>query len=141
MATSGRKFVSAQLERPVDVTSFWAFVERASLLGCEFMLADPTAADLMQCLQRERALLGELGSEELLRSMDAFYSGMVEEGQRLSAIRADLPRELLIAIIRDTTITFDRWFIAARAGGAFWPTSADAARTFTNIVGRISQSH
>jgi TetR/AcrR family transcriptional regulator, transcriptional repressor of aconitase len=131
----------AKLERPVDVPSFWAFVERASILGYEFMLVDPTAADLMQCFQRERALLGELGSESLLRSMDGFYSAMIEEGQTLGAIRADLPAELLVAVVRDTTMTFDRWFVAARADGALWPTPADAARIFTDIVRRISGSH
>jgi AcrR family transcriptional regulator len=129
-----------QLEHPVDVSSFWVFVERASLLGYEFMLADPTAANLMQCLQRERALLGELGSEELLRSMDDFYSGMIEQGQKLGAIRSDLPFELLTAVLRDTTMTFDRWFVAARADGAIWPNPAEAARIYTDIVRRISQS-
>lgn len=125
------------LERPVDVSSFWAFVERASRLGYEFMLEDPTAAHLMQCVQRERALLGELGSDELLGSMDGFYAGMVEEGQCLGAVRTDLPTELLVALVRDTTMTFDRWFVTARDACGASPSPADAARTFTEVARRL----
>jgi AcrR family transcriptional regulator len=126
-----------RLERPVDVPSFWAFVERGSVLGYEFMLEDPVAANLMLCVQRERALLGELGSDELLSSMEGFYASMVAEGQRLGAVREDLPQELIVALVRDTTMTFDRWFVTARSHGACAPAPVDAARLFTDVVRRL----
>jgi AcrR family transcriptional regulator len=126
-----------RLERPTDANGFWAFVERASLLGYEFMLKDPVAANLMLCVERERALLGELGSDELLSSMAGFYAGMVAEGQALGAVRRDLPSDLLVALVRDVTMTFDRWFIATRSGGESAPTPAEAARSFTEVARRL----
>jgi AcrR family transcriptional regulator len=127
----------SRLERPEDDASFWAFVERASLLGYEFMLDDPTAALLVQCVQRELPLLGELGSEKLLGSMVGFYASMVEEGQRLGAVRTDLPFDLLVALVRDTTITFDRWFVVARDDRARPPSPAEAACLYTGVIRRL----
>jgi AcrR family transcriptional regulator len=124
------------LERPVDAESFWAFVERSSRLGYEFMLEDPVAAKLMLCIQRERKLLDELASERLVESMRAFYRNLVMEGQRLGAVRTDLPEDLLLELVRDTTMTFDRWFVATRASVAP-PSPIVAARTFTEVVRRL----
>jgi AcrR family transcriptional regulator len=124
------------LGRPVDAESFWEFVERSSRLGYEFMLEDPVAAELMLCLQRERKLLDELASERLVESMRAFYRNLVVEGQRLGAVRSDLPRDLLVELVRDTTMTFDRWFVTSRA--SVEPPSPDvAARTFTEVIRRL----
>ena len=128
-----------RLERPSDSRSFWAFVEQSSQLGYEFMLDDPVAAELMLCVQRERHLLDEFASERLLESMRAFYSGLVAEGQRLGAVRTDLPAELLVELVRDTTLAFDRWFITERAGSAP-PSPASAASTFTEVIGRLCKA-
>jgi hypothetical protein len=103
------------------------------------MLDDPVAAELMLCVQRERTLLDELASEQLLSSMRAFYGRLVVEGQRLGAVRTDLPDELLVELVRGTTMTFDRWFITARASAAP-PTPAEAARVFTDVVGRLCRA-
>jgi AcrR family transcriptional regulator len=124
------------LERPSDAESFWVFVEQSSRLGYEFMLDDPVAAELMLCVQRERHLLDEFASDRLLESMRTFYAGLVAEGQRLGAVRTDLPDDLLVELVRDTTIAFDRWFIAARAS-AEPPSPAVAARTFSEVIGRL----
>jgi AcrR family transcriptional regulator len=124
------------LDRPIDAESFWTFVEHGSRLGYEFMLGDPVAAQLMLCIQRERHLLDEFASERLLQSMRVFYGGVVAEGQRLGAIRTDLPEDLLVELVRDTTMTFDRWFITSRAG-ATPPSPALAARAFTEVIGRL----
>jgi len=100
------------------------------------MLDDPVAAELMLCVQRERQLLDELASERLLDSMRAFYGGLIAEGQRLGAVRTDLPEVLLVELVRDTTMTFDRWFVTARAG-ASPPSPAHAASTFTEVTERL----
>ena len=55
-------------EPPEDVNSFWRFIEQSSERGYVFMLEDQTAANLMLCIQREQALLGELGSKASLSS-------------------------------------------------------------------------
>ncbi|MBX3199933.1 MAG: TetR/AcrR family transcriptional regulator [Labilithrix sp.] len=122
---------------PSDAEGFWVFLERSAELGFEFMLEDPTAAALMMCLQREQALLGELGSTELLVAIEAHYTDLVREGQRLGTVRTDVPFDLLVALVRDTTMSFDRWFIAARARPADAPSSREAACWYTDAVQRL----
>jgi len=126
-----------RLERPADAAGFWDFVQRATTIGYALMLADPTAASLMQCMQREKALLGELVSHELLASMEAFYDEMIGEGQRLGAIRTDLPRRLVVDVVRDAAMTFDRWYVTERERGDAGVTPAEAARLFTDVARRI----
>ncbi len=142
--TYARFFAAIQgVEPPKDVTGFWRFVEQSSERGYVFMLEDRTAANLMLCMQRERALLSELGSSELLASIESFYADMVRLGQSLGAVRRDIPQDLLVALVRDVTMTFDRWFIGARAADiepadpALTPTSI--ARTFTEIARRLCE--
>jgi AcrR family transcriptional regulator len=129
------------VDRPTDASSFWQFVEQVTMRGYEFMLEDPTAASLMLCIQREKTLLGELGSSELLESMDGFYDEIVRQGQQLGAVRTDLRPDLLVALVRDVAMTFDRWFITARSSAdtapAPDPTPAAAARAFTEIAQRL----
>lgn len=139
-----RFFAAIQgVERPESVSGFWRFVEVSSERGYVFMLEDPTAANLMLCIQREQQLLSELGSGELLESINAFYDDMVRLGQALGAVRSDVPQNLLVALVRDMTMTFDRWFIGARAvsgqSDAHDVTPVSAARTFTEIVQRLCQ--
>lgn len=142
--TYARFFAAVQgLAPPQDVTGFWRFVAESSERGYVFMLEDRTAANLMLCMQREQALLSELGSSELLASIEGFYADMVDLGQSLGAVRRDVPRDLLVSLVRDVTMTFDRWFIGARAAGtetkAHPVTPASAARTFTEIAQRLCQ--
>lgn len=131
------------VQPPTDVTSFWRFVEETTERGYTFMLEDRTAANLMLCMQREQALLGELGSSELLTSIGTFYADMVALGQSLGAVRSDVPQDLLIALIRDMTMTFDRWFVTARAPDSNTAdatvTPASAARVYTEITQRLCQ--
>lgn len=127
------------VERPEGAEGFWAFVERSTELGYEFMLEDPTAAALMMCLQREKALLDELGSTELLGVIEAFYADMIREGQRLGTVRADMPFDLVVALVRDASMTFDRWFITARSASTS-PSPREAARWYTEVVQRLCRS-
>jgi len=127
------------LERPRSKQAFWDFVLRASSLGYRAMLEDPTSAAIMACMQREKALLGELGTAELLSSMDGFYDEVIAEGQRLGAIRTDLPHVLLRDVVRDAAMSFDRWFVADRDRGAQATTPEEAARVFADVVRRICE--
>lgn len=126
-----------RLERPTNAEGFWAFVLRVTTRGYGLMLEDPTAAHLMQCMQREKALLGELVSTEFLASMEGFYRDVISEGQRLGAIRTDLPQGLLADLVRDVAMSFDRWFVVERSRGAAAATPAEAARHFTDVARRI----
>ena len=126
-----------QLERPTNGDGFWDYVHRTAVLGYEFMLEDPTAAHLIQCMQREKALLGELVSSELLASLQNIYDAVIRDGQRLGAIRSDMPQSLLVDTVRTLAMTFDRWFITARSQGGDAPAPEQAATLYTDVVRRI----
>jgi hypothetical protein len=111
--------------------------EILDLAGFEFMIEDPTAAGLMQCMHRERGLLGELISVELLATMNDFYEQLVVEGQRLGAVRSDMPQRLLVEMVRNLAVTIDQWFISERQSGAGSPAAEEAADLFADLVRRM----
>jgi AcrR family transcriptional regulator len=123
----------AQLPQPQSVAEYWDFVERSSCSGFESMLADPTLAGLLQCLEREQALLGELAAERVLQKMSGFYRGMLEVGQRLGAVRSDVPPALLAEVVRGIAVSFDRWFVLECRKPSFMGCAA-AGRLFTSMV-------
>jgi AcrR family transcriptional regulator len=116
------------LPRPKTAAEFWRFVEAASLEGFELMLRDPTIAGLMQCLEREQALLGELASERVLDGQTRFYESLIAEGQRLGAVRTDLPTQLLADAARSLSLTFDRWFVLEHQKADFAGAATFAAQ-------------
>ncbi len=127
-----------QLARPASAAVFWQYILEATRIGYTIMLEDPTSGHMLQCMQRERALLGELVSTELLASIDGFYRDVIGRGQRLGAVRVDLPQELLVSVVRDMAMSFDRWFIVGRDG----PSAIDpdeAARLFTAMARRLCE--
>lgn len=129
----------AELERPQSAPEFWTFVHGASVRGFELMINDPTAAGLMQCVHRERSLLGELLTVDLLASMNDFYEQMIVEGQQLGAVREDVPQTLLVETVRNLSVTFDQWFVRERQNAASAPSAHEAASLFTDLVRRMVQ--
>jgi AcrR family transcriptional regulator len=131
----------SMVELPRHGKDFWAFVEQVTLSGYEFMVNDPNAAALMLCLQREKALVDELGSSDVLSTMGTFYADMIRRGQGVGAVRDDLPSELLLALVCDLATTFDRWFVLARGAGVSSappePSPAVAARLFADATRRL----
>jgi AcrR family transcriptional regulator len=130
----------ARLEGPRSSEAFWPFVHLASVRAFEFMIDDPTAAGLMQCVHRERSLLGELLSVSLLASMNDFYEQLIVEGQRLGAVRSDIPQALLVDMVRNLSMTVDHWFIRegqALQNAAAAPRAEEAASLFTDLVRRM----
>jgi TetR/AcrR family transcriptional regulator, transcriptional repressor of aconitase len=128
----------AKLERPKSASQFWEFVHRATVLAFEFMLQDPITGQLVQCMHRERALLGELASEEVLASMAGYYDDLVRDGRRLGAIRKDLSKELLGDLLRNVSATFDQWFIAEHPTRR--PRQVEQAATlFTDLARRLAE--
>lgn len=128
----------AQRKRPESAAEFWSFVEDSSRQGFEVMLQNPTIAQLMQCLEREQALLGELASERVLQSQSKFYEALVAEGQALGAVRKDVPLVLLSEAARGLAITFDRWFILEWFKPGFIGVEA-VARMFTELARRLCE--
>lgn len=127
-----------QLAPPTSAAEFWTFVEQRSLAGFRLMLRDPTIAALMQCMDREQALLGELDSERIVHDQRKFYEGLLEQGQRLGAVRVDLPLALLADVARSLAISFDRWFVVAWYKPDFMGLEA-AAKAFCDVVRRACE--
>jgi AcrR family transcriptional regulator len=128
----------AALPRPRTADEFWRFVQECSLEGFELMLRDPTIAGLMQCLEREQTLLGELASERVLNGQARFYESMITEGQRLGAVRTDLPTAVLAEAARSLSLTFDRWFVREHNQPGFAGTATFAAQ-YSELVRRVCE--
>ena len=124
------------LPPPTTVSEYWEFVERTSQRGFEIMQQDPTLAGLMRCLEREQALLGELASERVLQVMNDYYVEMLRHGQRLGAVRDDVPLELLTGVARGLAVTYDRWFVLACRKPDFVGVER-AARLFSDMARRL----
>lgn len=125
-----------KLDAPTSARAFWPFLERAAALGFAFLIEDPTAAGMMMCIHREPAGR-DLMTSDLLVDIDSSYDDIIRNGQRLGAVRTDLPQRLLLEMVRNVTMSFDIWFFAARdEGGA--AVSADAAAAhFLDVVRRM----
>ena len=116
----------AELPEPRDKKAFWAYCEQSARLGFEFMLEDQTAADLMQCFQRERALSSELLSYEVLHGMSEFYGRLARLGRRLGALSKDMPETLQFRLLENVVVTFDQWFVEVSRSADFPGTDACA---------------
>lgn len=127
----------AKLERPRTVSGFWKFIHQASVLGFAFILQNPTAAKVVQCMQREQQLIDELSAFDFLDGMNDFHERVIREGQNLGAIRTDMPRVLLVRTARNLTVTFDQWFIAEHAHGGSAPSVEEAAKHLSDVLRRV----
>ncbi|AKV02287.1 Transcriptional regulator, TetR family [Labilithrix luteola] len=125
------------LEQPRKAADYWLFVHRATVLSYERMLVDPIATNLIRCVQREKELLGELTSPDILSLIDGMYETTVRLGQTLGAIRTDMPLRLLTEMVRNMSAAFDAWFISERGGEANGPTPEHTADLYTDAVRRL----
>lgn len=126
----------SRIVRPKTAAQFWSFIEQISLEGYRLMLEDPHVAPLVQCVQREQALLGELACQRVLDSQKQFYVDLVREGQALGAVRKDLPAELLAELTQGLSATYDSWFVRQQAKPDFIGLEG-SARTFTELARRL----
>jgi len=129
----------ASLTVPSSVDEFWRNVLDASVLGFEFILRDPRASAILQCMQRDPALLSELVSDQVLSSGAAYYSEMLTLGQALGAVRADLPLEILIEAVGGLAVTFDQWFVKTISTGSS-PDPRLAAERWTDLIRRMIEA-
>lgn len=126
----------ARLPPPKHAADFWPYVHRATVLSYEHVLADPIAANIVRCVQRERELIGEITSADVLTIVDGMYEEAVRMGQAFGVVRTDLPRRLIMEMVRNMGAAFDAWFIAEQAGPN--PPSVElVARHFTDAARRL----
>jgi AcrR family transcriptional regulator len=107
----------AHLAEPTQSAQFWRFVTRLNLEGMRFMIEDPTSAALLRRLATEGPGVDLVHSKRVLADLDGHYRGLLLLGQRLGAVRTDLPVELLAGLGRTVGATFDRWIFSELGAG------------------------
>jgi AcrR family transcriptional regulator len=93
-----------------DEASFWAACESMYVRSLRFMLADPRNSAVVLAVTRARERLeGHPALLELQQRMREWTSALVEHGRAVSAIRSDIPAELLVQIGLSMMDAGDRW--------------------------------
>lgn len=68
--------------------------------------------------------------------MNDYYVEMLRHGQRLGAVRDDVPLELLTGVVCGLAVTYDRWFVLACREPDFVGVER-TARLFSNMARRV----
>jgi len=127
----------AKLPLPQTREQFWEYVLELNRAGFRFQNEHPMAARL------SRAAAGSAQRDDLARagvrhagSTHERYAEWLALGQRLGAVRDDLPQELLITLSVQTSTCIDAWF-AERAGSAPRAELEQLARSVTDLSWRL----
>jgi AcrR family transcriptional regulator len=127
----------AQLPLPETREAFWEYVLELNRMGFHFQNEHPMAARL------SRAAAGSAQRDELARagvrhagSTHERYAEWLTLGQRLGAVRSDLPQEFLISLSVQTMTFIDAWF--SGLAGATSPGELERlARSVTDLCWRL----
>ncbi len=111
----------AEVERlpaPTCGEEFWEFVVQLCRVGLWFQRSHPIAARLTRAIAQSplREPLGRASVRTARGTADS-YASWIALGQRLGAVRSDLPADLLLDLAIDLSARLDVWF-AERAAGA-----------------------
>ena len=127
----------AKLPLPESGEGFWEYVLELNRVGFRFQNENPMAARL------SRAASGSAQRDDLARagvrhagSTHERYAEWLALGQRLGAVRDDLPQELLISLCVQTTTCIDAWF-AELAGAATRAEVEQLARSAADLSRRM----
>ena len=125
-----------RLALPETREEFWQYVLELNRVGYQFQNEQPMAARL------SRAAAGSVQRDELARagirragSTYERYAEWLALGQRLGAVRDDLPHDFLISFCIQTTTCVDAWF-ADIAGTATAEQIEQLARWVTDLSWR-----
>jgi AcrR family transcriptional regulator len=129
----------AKLPRPKSVKEFWAHIEALHLAGFHYQAENKVAGQLSLALLRSpvrfqlgEALLGGVGSTRKQ------HRSWVLEGQRLGAVRTDLPRDLLVEMSINQSLFVDEWFAEHHLRSSRAKRKKLAAQ-FTDVARRLFQ--
>lgn len=129
----------ADLTEPASVDGYWSHIEVLNRRGLDFMVRDPTSAAVLHCFRNERERLSLLSAADVRGSLGQHYSALIALGQRLGAVRRDVPAELLTATAEAMLGACDQWFIGhARATRS--TERALNARRFTELLRRLLEA-
>lgn len=127
----------AELPLPETSEGFWEYVLELNRIGLRFQNEQPMAARL------SRAAASSAQRDELARaavrnagSTLERYAEWLALGQRLGAVRRDLPQELLMSLSLQMTTCIDAWFCGL-AGEATGADIERLARSVTDLSWRL----
>lgn len=125
------------LPQPTSVRQFWAMVLKLCQIGVEYQRSHPIAARLSRAIATS-ALGEKLGRASIDRAMSTTERHMawITLGQKLGAVRTDLPLDLLVALSIDLSARVDVWF-ASRAKDASDVELEQAAHQFADLSRRL----
>lgn len=96
-----------------DAPSFWDACRDLYVKSLRFMLADPKNAALCLSLTRARQRFeGHRALVELNNQILEWTRALVEMGQRVGAVRTDLPTELVVQMALALMDAGDRWLFS-----------------------------
>jgi AcrR family transcriptional regulator len=127
----------AELPEPACAEEFWQQMEQLHLMGFRYQVENPIAAQLSLAALRSPvrfqladALMNQQGTS---RSQ---YQYWIRLGQRLGAVRDDLPENLLVEMSLNQSLFVDEWF-AAHHAQACLSEMKQLAADFTGISQRM----
>lgn len=123
--------------REVDsIEDYWAQCHEIYRRSLHFWQQEPTTAALVRRLDR-----GDGPSIKALASLrqliDGFWRQFVTIGQRIGAVRVDLPVDLLVRILDGTTSAIDVW-VAERVDELSPEELDELAETLVDMLRRMS---
>lgn len=127
------------LQAPTTASEFWAYVETMNRRGLDFMVDDPTAAAVLVCFRNERGRLDLLSGAELFDSVGKYYQDAIRLGQRLGAVRRDLPLDLLVLTTQSVAAACDQWFVE-NPSATRKSQRTITARRFTDLMRRVLEA-
>ena len=131
--------LAAALPEPKCPEEFWSHVAELHLIGFHYQADNPVAGQLS---------LSALRSSVRFRLVDALQGGVgstrsqhlewVRLGQRLAAVRTDLPEELLVEMSINQAFFVDEWFAQHHLDSSRKKRKKLAAE-FTDVAKRMFQ--
>ncbi len=125
--------VLARVAPPDSAATFWQWGYRA-LSALSDLTADPTLGALARDLY---AAPPAAAYAELHARVSRWTERAITHGQRLGAVRDDLPQSLLVAASTGLLVAIDRWFANALAGASMEtlaPVADKALQLFRNML-------
>ncbi len=96
---------------PSSREEFWQELKRIYNRSLEFMDRDPQAARVIRMSARSFDKLGNIYDQIELQSYN-YFKNIIETGQKLKAVRKDLPLELMVAMLSGMGQASDKWLLS-----------------------------
>ena len=90
-----------------DAEAYWAEVERMTRRGFDYYSVDPHVAGVLRSVGRDGLAAAPL--QQTRRVLAGWMEGLLLVGQSVGAVRQDLPRSLILAVVTSLSEGIDLW--------------------------------